>query len=536
MGGIISAGDIGSRLPGSERRGLLGNIFMGMGREADQLRTQDAALGALTRGGSRMPIEAQERLLASAFPKEYFLQQLGGIPARRQNEALQSYLDNPEGQQALARGAIQTEKAFNKKYDPRSVQQNMPDLPTPDPIPLGMGPPPMLGGMERPMDLPSVLPMDDVSRSIFTPGQRQEIEDYGVKKQGITEQADLARQAQADLRQGIPGFERERVKAALTPLQKAESPTGKAITDYDQMAIRLMEQGLSPTQIVERIGSRPQFGSVNPQTSIAKINADFSAGNITKEQQEALIRKALPGRATKTPEMTGVQSKNGQISYYNINEEPGATALINALNMPGALLLKDRPPVKNYTQSNLDSAAYFNRMLGANSIFDQMEEAGYDPRDRVGRLVDPLPGGYAASSDYRQYNAAKSDWISAKLREESGAAIGPDEYEKDEKAFFPQPGDSLEVLEQKRKMRERVQKGMLASSQGAYKDLYGEPDPEETIYREEVGVEGTVKYDPNRYTYLGNTIGEVPGVEAGLLIFYDTKTGDNILGRDMPEN
>ena len=107
--------------------------------------------------------------------------------------------------------------------------------------------------------------------------------------------------------------------------------------------------------------------------------------------------------------------------------------------------------------------------------------------------------------------------------EESGAAIGPDEYEKDEKAFFPQPGDSLEVLEQKRKMRERVQKGMLASSQGAYKDLYGEPDPEETIYREEVGVEGTVKYDPNRYTYLGNTIGEVPGVEAGLLIFYDTK-------------
>lgn len=310
MGGIISAGDIGSRLPGSEKRGLLGNIFMGMGREADQLRTQDAALGALTRGGSRMPIEAQERLLASAFPEEYFRQQIGGLPARREREALQRYVDNTEGQQALASGALRDEKAFNKEIDLRAFQQNMPDLPTPDPIPLGMGPPPMLGGMERPMDLPSVLPMDDVSRSIFTPGQRQEIEDYGVKKQGITEQADLARQAQADLRLGIPGFEKERVKAALTP-QEMQSEAGRRANDFELFAQRLTAAGVPPAQISEL------------------------ARDLRLLEDKPIIER-------KKPDYLTLKRLDGSTATYNINSESGAMAAEKAVG-DGATPIKDIP-------------------------------------------------------------------------------------------------------------------------------------------------------------------------------------------------
>jgi hypothetical protein len=66
------------------------------------------------------------------------------------------------------------------------------------------------------------------------------------------------------------------------------------------------------------------------------------------------------------------------------------------------------------------------------------------------------------SDDKKAYDAAKNNWIAAALRKESGAAIGPDEYNKYDKQYFPQGGDGKTVIEQKQLMRNQLMQGMTA--------------------------------------------------------------------------
>jgi hypothetical protein len=75
-----------------------------------------------------------------------------------------------------------------------------------------------------------------------------------------------------------------------------------------------------------------------------------------------------------------------------------------------------------------------------------METAGKIP------LVGGAIGGAAnwlKSSDRQKYEQAKRDFVNAQLRRESGAAISQGEFDSAEKQYFPQVGDSGDVIKQK---------------------------------------------------------------------------------------
>ena len=66
------------------------------------------------------------------------------------------------------------------------------------------------------------------------------------------------------------------------------------------------------------------------------------------------------------------------------------------------------------------------------------------------------------------YEQAKRDFINAILRQESGATIGADEFSNANKQYFPQVGDTPQVIEQKRRNRETVIKALeIISGAGA---------------------------------------------------------------------
>lgn len=71
-------------------------------------------------------------------------------------------------------------------------------------------------------------------------------------------------------------------------------------------------------------------------------------------------------------------------------------------------------------------------------------------------------------SDAQQgYETAKKNWIAAILRKESGAAISPSEYAEGNLQYFPQPGESAAVVEQKRQLRAVSEAAMRRSSGSA---------------------------------------------------------------------
>jgi hypothetical protein len=78
------------------------------------------------------------------------------------------------------------------------------------------------------------------------------------------------------------------------------------------------------------------------------------------------------------------------------------------------------------------------------------------------------------SSQQQKYRQAQRQFTEARLRADSGAAVPDGEYQQDAQTYFAQPGDTPEVLEQKRIARQQVLDAMAVQSGPAYRDFYGQ--------------------------------------------------------------
>ena len=68
------------------------------------------------------------------------------------------------------------------------------------------------------------------------------------------------------------------------------------------------------------------------------------------------------------------------------------------------------------------------------------------------------------SADQQKYEQAQRDFLNAVLRKESGAVISDEEFDNGKKQYFPQPGDSDIVIEQKRQNRARAIQGIASGT------------------------------------------------------------------------
>lgn len=135
-------------------------------------------------------------------------------------------------------------------------------------------------------------------------------------------------------------------------------------------------------------------------------------------------------------------------------------------------------PQGKLTENEGKAQGFADRMISAEGVLSgRTAEIGIGPvtpgRDvegsgLVGRGTEAaasVPGvgrfaNYFQTKEYQQFKQARDNFINAQLRRESGAAISPDEYKKADAQYFPIPGDSPEVIEQKRQNRADVVRAM----------------------------------------------------------------------------
>lgn len=130
-----------------------------------------------------------------------------------------------------------------------------------------------------------------------------------------------------------------------------------------------------------------------------------------------------------------------------------------------------RTPPKALTDAQAKANLFGTRMKEADRILGDLE-GKYSPgavntKMAAGEL--PLVGGVAGyvgnkllSDDGQSAEQAQRDFINAVLRRESGATIQPSEFANAQKQYFPQQGDSKQVLAQKRANRALAIKGLEA--------------------------------------------------------------------------
>jgi hypothetical protein len=192
-------------------------------------------------------------------------------------------------------------------------------------------------------------------------------------------------------------------------------PKIKTLTGESGQSVDVLQTGPGSATVIQR--EKPAATPM-PQSELGKKQFDrdqaLRSGN---EKDAADIQKEIDAQVKKDAESNGAKPLTADQS--------------NALNFSLRLIQNEDFINKN----NYDATAFWN------------EE--YKP-ERF------------ASQDKKAYDAAKNNWIAAALRKESGAAIGPDEYNKYDKQYFPQGGDGKTVIEQKKLMRNQLMQGMTA--------------------------------------------------------------------------
>jgi hypothetical protein len=120
------------------------------------------------------------------------------------------------------------------------------------------------------------------------------------------------------------------------------------------------------------------------------------------------------------------------------------------------------------TESQKLSAGFAERMIFSNQKIKEYEGSGLPTRFTGLAGGVPFFGGYlqreAMTKEQQAYKQAADNWIRANLRKESGAAIPPEEMALEYETYFPMPGDTDLVIQQKAEARDVTTQAMIKNA------------------------------------------------------------------------
>lgn len=162
-----------------------------------------------------------------------------------------------------------------------------------------------------------------------------------------------------------------------------------------------------------------------------------------------------------------------------------------------------KPAGAKPTSDQSNAVGFAQRMERADTIMGSLQGQQPGTGSMMAGAV-PFIGGWAQrqvmSPQQQQFKQAADDWIRAKLRKESGAAIGDAEMENEYQTYFPMPGDDDQVIAQKAEARRVATQAMQQSAGEFYKPW--KPSETDALMLKEQSAPGTasgkLKWDPQR--------------------------------------
>lgn len=132
------------------------------------------------------------------------------------------------------------------------------------------------------------------------------------------------------------------------------------------------------------------------------------------------------------------------------------------------------------TDTERVAAGYHDRMKAAEKIMAKVGDDKGKPGVREA-MMSVLPGGETIanaapaimggrSAERQQYRQAQEDWVRAKLRKESGAVIADAEMDREIRTYFPQIGDTPQLMAQKAQARQVAIQAMKTGAGPVVKD------------------------------------------------------------------
>lgn len=130
----------------------------------------------------------------------------------------------------------------------------------------------------------------------------------------------------------------------------------------------------------------------------------------------------------------------------------------------GAVTFQQGGNIKPMTEGQSKDAVFSTRAAGALPLIDKFGESLTGTEGVVGGTIGQLPvvGNFAKSEGYQQAEQAGKEFLQAILRKDTGAAITKEETAEYGSVYLPRPGDSKDLLTQKKASRVRALEAIKA--------------------------------------------------------------------------
>lgn len=168
------------------------------------------------------------------------------------------------------------------------------------------------------------------------------------------------------------------------------------------------------------------------------------------DQQSAMFNAALNAKGIKAPEGY-MFNQNMQLVPMPVNQ---------------AKLTDEQAKALGFSQRMQESSGIIGK--------PEITNSGMEIANKVVGSI-PLVGNMAVPPEYQQFDQASRDFINAALRRESGAVISPSEFENARLQYFPQPGDSPEVIAQKEANRNMAIETIMRAGGAAGRGMLNQP-------------------------------------------------------------
>lgn len=237
--------------------------------------------------------------------------------------------------------------------------------------------------------------------------------------------------------------------------------------DYDRLKNPDIKYQTVNGQMYQSVNGGPWQPAQGLPAQKEEIDRQLDAAGITDPAQRQQVYQQRLGLGPKDRKFETIKNPDGTEQTVEVTKDQTLDPYTRQ-PIPGPQSAGQRNPYampgKNTTEQAQNSG-YANRMAESHSVISQNENVNQGAGGFVGGTASNLGLPDSMKSTQRQVvEQAERNFVNAILRRESGAAISPAEFENARKQYFPQPGDSPQVIEQKRQNRETAIQGVMGGA------------------------------------------------------------------------
>lgn len=277
--------------------------------------------------------------------------------------------------------------------------------------------------------------------------------------------ADKAATAQYEQQQQEIDYQKAQLDAIMPTLNKEEK--AQALIQQSKLADRqtAINNGIEDKKTIIALATAALKNY--PDDSAAHYAAQQALAESNKDKPDLATALSLVGRYQTDPmatqkaiadlAQTRAQTQASLASTANSNASATKTRAETALlNNPssGNIVTSAGKPL---TDAQSTSLGYAKRVDQSSKIIDQLGSQFTGANSVVGGLLPNT----LKSEDRQKYEQAQQNFVNAVLRKESGAAIAQSEFDNARKQYFPQPGDTQGVVDQKKANRDLQYQNLL---------------------------------------------------------------------------